>query len=150
MPFPFFGVGADGKARMAGWAPTCQNDRRNCDARIDGDDAGFVSKKWIEIDFADLGKVGGELCKLHQHRGDSAILRGRHVPVSLKRRDTRVRAIRSWASFMSSGGRPTALSSMTSTACRRCQIRRSDRRSDRRRCRRSVRAPWAARSWDEL
>ena len=59
-------------------------DRRDRHPRVDGDDAGLVGKHRIEIDFANLGKIGHELRQLDQEKLDRAFVGGRHVAVGLE------------------------------------------------------------------
>ena len=111
---PLARVGADGKARMV--APPTRRGRRDRDAGVEREHAGLVGEQRIDVELAELRQVGGELRQLDQHERDLVASSpparcGR--PAS--RRATRVRAIRSRASFRSSGGSATALSSITST-----------------------------------
>ena len=69
---------------MAGGTAARLFDRRDRYARVDGDDAGLVGENRIEIDLADLGKIGHKLRQLDQKKLDGALVGGGHVAVSLE------------------------------------------------------------------
>ena len=53
-------------------------------AGIDGDDATPVGEHGVEIEFAHLRHVGGELSELDEEQRDGVEVRGRHVTVGLE------------------------------------------------------------------
>ena len=69
---------------MAGRAARGRLDRRHQHARIDGDDAALVGEHGIEIELAQLGKIGGKLRQLDQEQRDGVARRRRDVAVSLQ------------------------------------------------------------------
>ena len=77
VPLPFLRIGPDRKARMAGRPAPRGFQRRDRDAGIDRDHAGLVGEQRIEIEFAHLRQIGGELRELDQHQRDRVGIGGR-------------------------------------------------------------------------
>ena len=77
----------------------------------------LVCDQGVEIELADLRHVGGELRELHERQRHGVHVGRRHVAIALRAGDRRACApSASRASVMSSGGRASDLSLITSTA----------------------------------
>ena len=80
--FPLLGIRPDGKPRMALAFATRQ--RRDGDPCIDGDHRVLVRKQRIDIEFANLRHIGGELRELDEHEGYGSLIRGGHIAIGLE------------------------------------------------------------------
>ena len=65
-PFPFRGIGPDGKARMAGRAAARRLGRSHRHAGIDREQAALVGQHGVEIELSHFGQIGGQLRELDQ------------------------------------------------------------------------------------